>query len=160
MWIIREYAKAIIALVILGVLLWFQGSYEFVTLPASANQMAPAIPANSIYLLDQSARSAEEFHHGDIVFFSFRTKKGSEVFVSRVVGTPGDSIAIRDGKLIRNGAMIDETYLASQPKGINLIEITVPRDYLYVLNDDRSIRNDSRTLGPVPWTAVRGRKKK
>lgn len=160
MWIIREYAKAIIALVVLGALLWFQASYEITTLPASATQMAPTIPGNSIYLLDQSARSAKDFAYGDAAFFSFTTEKGSEVFVSRVIGVPGDKIALRDGKLFRNAQPVDETYLQEPATGIYLEEISIPRGHLFVLNDDRTSRNDSRTLGPVPWTAVYGRKKK
>lgn len=160
MWIVKEYAKAIIALVILGALLWFQASYEFTTLPASAGQMAPAIPANSIYLLDQSISSPSDLRHEDIVFFSFRTLKGSKTFVSRVAGLPGERIAIRDGKLFRNGEAVDEIYLPKLSSGVYLEEITVPRGYLYVLNDNRERINDSRSLGPLPWTAVFGRTRK
>jgi len=160
MWIVKEYAKAIIALVILGALLWFQASYEFVILPASANQMEPAIQSNSIYLCSQPGGSVSDFMHADIVFFSFIAQKGEEIFVSRVVGLPGDRIAIRNGKLFRNDEEAGETYLPKQFEGFDLEEITVPRGYLYVLNDNRERINDSRLIGPVPTTAVAGRKRK
>ncbi len=160
MWIIKEYAKAIIALAVLGLLLWFQASYEFTMLPASAVQMTPTIPANSIYMLDQSFRSPGDFRHEDIVFFSFQTQKGEEIFVSRVVGLPGDRVAMRDGGLVRNGESVEETYLAVPFTGIQLEEIAVPRGYFYVLNDVRGQLNDSRSIGPIPWTAVYGRARK
>jgi signal peptidase I len=157
MWIIKEYAKAIIALAVLGVLLWFQATYEFAMLHKSVIQMEPAVSAGSIYLLREAPPSAGGFSHEDIVFFSFAADKGDEVFVSRVVGLPGERIAIRDGKLVRNGEETDETYLPKLFGGIHISETVVPRGHLFVLNDDREQPGDSRSLGPVPWTAVYGK---
>lgn len=158
MWIIKEYAKAIIALAILGVLLWLQATYEFTLLDKSVTQMEPAVSAGSINLLHEPPGSADKFSREDIVFFSFKTDKGDETFVSRIVGLPGDRISIDNGRLIRNGELAEESFLPAHPAGIYLEEVTVPRDHLFVLNDDREQATDSRSLGPVPWTAVSGKK--
>ena len=107
--------------------------------------------------MDQSARSVRDFAREDIVFFSFRGEKGAEVFVSRVVGIPGDRISLTDGRLLRNGEEVDEYYLPQPCKGIYLEETVVPRGHLFVLNDNREQLSDSRSVGPVPWTTVYGR---
>jgi signal peptidase I len=159
MWVIKQYAKAIVAVVILGILFWLQAEYEFARLPQATTQMAPAVAAGSIHLLDQSFASADEFRHSDVVFFSYRTKDDYEVFVSRVVGLPGDRIILVDGALSRNGSEVTEVYLPQPFSGI-YFEAVVPRGHLFVLNDNRDSLKDSRTFGPVPWTAVYGRMRK
>jgi signal peptidase I len=159
MWIIKQYAKAIVAVVILSILLWLQAQYEFTRLPEATTQMAPTVAAGSIHLLDQSFASVDDFKHADVVFFSFTTKKDYEVYVSRVVGVPGDSISLVDGQLKRNGSEVAEVYLPQPFPGI-YIEVTVPRGHLFVLNDNRDSPKDSRTFGPVPWTAIYGRMRK
>jgi len=159
MWIVKQYAKAVAAVVILGVLLWLQARYEFTRLSESETQMAPTVAAGSIHLLDQSFSSAADFSHSDVVFFSYSTAKDYKIFVSRVVGLPGDHIAVADGQLKRNGSEVAEIYLPQPFPGIWL-DVVVPRGHLLVLNDNREALNDSRTLGPVPWTAVYGRMRK
>jgi signal peptidase I len=87
------------------------------------------------------------------------------LFVSRVVGLAGESIAIRDGRVIRNGQPVSEPSI--QPCGEKELEnepgceyptaITVPPNSYYVLGDDRSMfKNDSRAWGAVPQAAVVG----
>ncbi len=159
MWIIKQYAKAIAAVVIISILMWLQSSYEFTRLPEEATQMAPAVAAGSIHLLDQSFGSVNDFRHSDVVFYSYNTKSDYEIFVSRVVGLPGDRLVMADGQLRRNGSEVAEIYLPQPFPGI-YIEATVPRGHLFVLNDNRESLKDSRSFGPVPWTAVYGRMRK
>jgi signal peptidase I len=159
MWIAKQYAKPVAAVVVLSILLWLQARYEFTRLSESETQMAPAVAAGSIYLLDQSFSSPGDFRHSDVVFFSYNTGKDYKMFVSRVAGLPGEHITVEDGCLKRNGSEVAEIYLPQPFPGIWL-DVVVPRGYLFVLNDNRESLNDSRTLGPVPWTAVYGRMRK
>src|SRR3990167_1559232 len=48
---------------------------------------------------------------GDIIVFKYPLDKKKD-FVKRLVGTPGDRIEIRDGKLIINGQIIDDAHFA------------------------------------------------
>lgn len=80
----------------------------------------------------------------------------AERYVKRVVGVPGDRIAIRRGQVIRNGSPTHEPYLSascrrSRATGLcNLPRsIVVPAGQYYVLGDDRKHSNDSRLWGPV-----------
>lgn len=82
---------------------------------------------------------------------------GPEYFVKRVIGIPGDTIRIENGrvyiKLPENDEFveIEETYLSDENKyntyfkkfpGIN--EFEVPEGHYFVLGDNRSHSNDSR----------------
>jgi signal peptidase I len=155
----REYLKAAGALAIFAAVLWLAASFELVLLPSSATRMAPAVRPGTRYLLRQSSGRAEEFAHADVVFFSFIDPCGPDarkVFASRVVGLPGERVALFEGKLVRNGKEVPEPYLVSPGCG-RLEEIVIPRGHLYVLNDERAPGGDSRSLGPIPATAVLGR---
>jgi signal peptidase I len=85
---------------------------------------------------------------------------GGRAFVSRVVGEPGDRIAVVGGELVRNGARQTEDYAQGRIAGEELAEVTVPAWHVWVLNDRRGARGsptaDSRALGPIPAGQIRG----
>jgi signal peptidase I len=77
--------------------------------------------------------------------------KGDTTFVKRVVGVPGDRIAVRDGHVIRNGKAVRESFASScRDVQCNLSEITVPRGMYFMMGDNRGDSDDSRYWGPVP----------
>jgi signal peptidase I len=79
-------------------------------------------------------------------------------FIKRVVGLPGDRIALRRGQVIRNGVPADEPYAQRCNEEIcNLAEFTVPADSLLMLGDNRDDSNDSRYWGAIPRRNVVGR---
>jgi signal peptidase I len=84
---------------------------------------------------------------------------GRTQYVKRVVGLPGDRLALEHGRLVRNGRAVDEPY-ARACGGVNCDfpkPITVlPGDY-YVLGDNRGASADSRFWGPVPRKEVLAR---
>jgi len=58
-----------------------------------------------------------EPHDGDIVVFRAppQADPGKKDFIKRVVGLPGDRIAVHDGQLWRNGQSLDEPYIRETP---------------------------------------------
>ena len=82
-----------------------------------------------------------------------------QTFVKRVVGLPGDRLAIRDGRLIRNG--VTERTPQAQPCGGGADcdfphTITVPRGDYFMMGDNRGDSDDSRFWGPVPQRWIIG----
>jgi signal peptidase I len=117
---------------------------------------------------------------GDIVIFRAPPAVSAEAkdFIKRVIGLPGDTLAVRDGKLFRNGEWVEEPYIR-QPmyyqfpeefytaldqekwgdrttvKGIECVR--VPKGMLFVLGDNRNDSNDSHRWGYLPLANLRGR---
>jgi signal peptidase I len=83
-------------------------------------------------------------------------------FIKRVVGAPGDRIAVRDGHVIRNGKRADEPFISNTcagdaGAGCNFPRpITVPPDHYFMMGDNRGESDDSRFWGPVPKSWVIG----
>lgn len=86
-------------------------------------------------------------------------REAKTIFIRRVVGLPGDRIAIVNGYVIRNGTRESVPHLppcqgvpeCSLPKAI-----VVPPGHYYLVGDDRGDSNDSRFWGPVPRAWIIG----
>jgi signal peptidase I len=80
--------------------------------------------------------------------------------MERVVGLPGESIAIRKGRVIRNGRSVPEppTIACGAIAGCEFPKaIIVPAGHYYVMGDDRELyQDDSRAYGAVAQAAILG----
>ena len=85
---------------------------------------------------------------------------GGPFLIKRVAATAGATIGIERGRLVVDGAVVDEPYLAATrvpPTGLSTR--TVPEASVFVLGDNRAplASRDSRAFGPVPLDQVAGR---
>ncbi len=100
---------------------------------------------------------------GDVVVFTAPPDPTKD-FIKRVIGTPGDTVMVKNGEVYVNGKKLDESaYLKSDVKtyaGAFLGEgqtITVPQDQYFVMGDNRPESSDSREWGFVPQKNLIGK---
>ncbi|MBW3652843.1 MAG: signal peptidase I [Actinobacteria bacterium] len=84
---------------------------------------------------------------------------GRQAFIKRVVGMPGDRIAVRDGHVIRNGVRLREPFAAPCGRGpaCDLEAVAIPAGHYFLMGDNRGNSDDSRYWGPVPRSQIIGR---
>ncbi len=84
---------------------------------------------------------------------------GSQPYIKRVVGMPGDRIAVQDGRVIRNGKRVPEPFAAPCGGGpaCDLDAIVIPAGHYFLMGDNRGNSDDSRYWGPVLRSQIIGR---
>ena len=111
---------------------------------------------------------------GDIVVFN--SKAADTRLVKRVIGLPGDNIAMVNNQLVINGQVVsyqtnDDQSISEQLQGKphavqfiqrekvldNFSSVTVPADHYLVLGDNRNNSADSRVIGFVPFSEIQGK---
>jgi signal peptidase I len=78
-----------------------------------------------------------------------------QAFIKRIIATEGDTVAIKNGQLYRNGQPLAENYIFEKPQ-YTLLPVTVPPHYLFVLGDNRNNSNDSHIWGFLPQEQIIG----
>ena len=88
--------------------------------------------------------------------------RGGTIFVKRVVGLPGDTVALWDGDLYVNGERQEEPYITDAYRrtvrgtGLTFGPYTVPDGHYFVMGDHRNNSNDSRAQGAIPRDMILG----
>ncbi len=95
---------------------------------------------------------------GDIVVFWFPSDPDKS-YVKRIIGLPGETVEVRNGRVFINGRQLIEPYL----DGINNQNLrdttskTVDQHYYFVMGDNRDNSSDSRVWGLVPEKYIYGK---
>ncbi|MFT6078274.1 MAG: signal peptidase I [Planctomycetota bacterium] len=118
------------------------------------NSMEPALHDGDRLVVDRVTYNLANVGRGDVVVLRYPRNPDVD-FVKRVVGVPGDHIAMRAGVLFVNGAVSDD--YGCIPDRENLNELTVPAREFFVLGDNRPISCDSREFGLVAEHLLKGR---
>ena len=99
---------------------------------------------------------------GEVIVFRY-PRDTSEFFIKRIVGLPGEKIAIQRGHvMITNGAypesfILEEPYLDPALKTYPDIQRTLGSEEYFVLGDNRNESSDSRIWGALPKKLIVGR---
>jgi len=98
-------------------------------------------------------------HRGDIIVFRY-PRNPAEAFLKRVVAMGGDRVEIRDAVVYINSHPVQEPYAVHTSSRFAVREqmapVTVPKDSLFVMGDNRDNSSDSREWGFVPVDNVIG----
>ncbi len=110
--------------------------------------MSPALEPGD-FVIATPARSG--LVRGDVVIFAHPDRPSFEL-VKRVVGMPAEDVAVANGQVQINGAVLPEPWAVgpTRPNGSWRLGAQV-----FVLGDQRTASaSDSREIGPVPFGAV------
>lgn len=82
-------------------------------------------------------------------------EKDNEKIIKRVIGMPGDTVAIKDGEIYINDEKIDDEYAYGMTSDYE--RITLKSDEYFILGDNRLISKDSRYFGPIKEKEIKGK---
>ncbi|HYA97869.1 MAG TPA: signal peptidase I [Methylomirabilota bacterium] len=119
--------------------------------------MAPLLSDQERIFINKFVYRFEPIDRGDVVVFWYPLDR-SKSFIKRVIGLPGETVEIRQGRVRVNGHVLDEPYVPAQFADYSDYgPIRVAKDSYFVMGDHRISSNDSRVFGPVASRYIYGR---
>ena len=139
-----------------------------------SSSMANTLLPRQRVVVDRLIYRFRPVHRGDIIVFRCAPLAG-EVLIKRVVGLPGDLLALRSGRLYVNGVQASDSFVdkvdgVAEPTQPAYTSSTgdpsapwslaqpyrVPAGRYFVMGDNRTDSDDSRYWGTVPQSAIIG----
>ena len=151
---LKRIVLDILETLILAVVLYFGINAVSVRVRVDGFRMNPTLQDGEYILVNRLAYKIGNPVRGDIVVFSFPMDPRQDL-IKRVIGLPGESISVQDGKVMINGIPLEEPYIAAPPIYNGTWE--VPEGQLFVLGDNRNESKDSHEWGLLPMENVVGR---
>lgn len=151
---LKRIVLDILETLILAVVLYFGINAVSVRVRVDGFSMNPTLQDGEYILVNRLAYKIGNPVRGDIVVFSFPMDPRQDL-IKRVIGLPGESISVQDGKVMINGIPLEEPYIAAPPIYNGTWE--VPAGQLFVLGDNRNESKDSHEWGLLPVENVVGR---
>lgn len=118
--------------------------------------MEPTLHTHQRLVIEKISYHLHPPRRGDVVVLKLPEPATRDMLIKRVVGLPGETIEIRDGKVWIDGQTLTEQYVM-QDAGANMPPRVVPPEHVFVLGDNRGASNDSRYFGPMPNAQIVGR---
>ncbi len=121
--------------------------FVFDIIPIRGSSMYPNFHDKDIVVLNKISYVNGLPKRGDDVVLRFPGDPDHERYIKRLIGLPGEKVAIRDGKVFINGLELHESYLDKRITTYPASEITLKADQYYLLGDNRDNSSDSRIWG-------------
>jgi signal peptidase I len=126
-----------------------------------SESMIPTLEIGDRLIVEKLSYYANLPHRGDIVVFAPPPQlqeqgyQEDQAFIKRVIGLPGDTVSVQNGRVFVNQKLLTEAYIA-EPPNYPMSPIVVPSAQLFVMGDNRNNSNDSHIWGFLPKANIVG----
>jgi signal peptidase I len=168
-WIIELVGVVAVALVVALLL----RTYVIATYSIPSGSMEPTLQVGDRIVVNKLSYHLHGIDRSDIIVFSTPPNEdcaGPPVadLVKRVIGLPGETIALSGGNVVLDGRLLREpwlpaseqgrTYPGPSPEPYSLHHpYRIPEGDVYVMGDNRTLSCDSRYWGPIKESTIVGK---
>ena len=145
-----EYIKELLPYIIIILVVVLIRTFIITPVRVNGKSMDPTLENNEIVLLKKYDKSFERF---DIVVFDY----GDSHLIKRIVGLPGETLYYYNNELYINDEKIAEDFLPKDTETYDFVwDKEIPEGYYFVMGDNRTNSTDSRMIGLVSKSEIRG----
>lgn len=157
---IKEWTHSIIVALILTLVI---RTFVVQAFKIPSGSMRPTLLEGDKLFVNKYVYRFEKPQRGDIIVFKYPEDPKKD-FIKRLVAMEGETVEIKDGKIVVDGKALDDSesfgkfyYYNHDPFGGPYDKIKVPQNSYYVLGDNSANSTDSRFWGFVPGKNVIGK---
>lgn len=147
---LREIGETVIPAVVIAL---FINLFLAQATQVLGQSMEPTLHSSQRVVIEKISYRFHGPRRGDVVVID--SPKQSEMLIKRVVGLPGETIEVSNGRVLVDGEPLEEAWTVRSGGG-SYGPHTVPPLHVFVLGDNRGASNDSRSFGPVPIEHIVG----
>lgn len=138
--------------------------YAFLIRPfqVTGQSMHPTFTNGEYVFTNLLSQRFGPLNRGDVIVFKAPPSEDKD-YIKRIIGIPGDTVKIEDGKVYLNHKLLSEPYISSDirtdARGFanEGQDIMVSKDNYFVMGDNRPFSSDSRDWGLVTFDKVIGK---
>lgn len=117
--------------------------------------MQPGIKHGDYIMVNKVVYYFQNPQRGDVIVFHSPRASNTDL-IKRVIGLPGDTVEVKNGKVYVNNTPLAEPYILESPNYKYPLE-QVPSDQYFVLGDNRNNSADSHTGWFLPRQNIVGK---
>ena len=124
--------------------------------------MKPRLENGDITVVNRLVYDIRKPKRGDVIAFKPNGNENSHYYIKRIIGLPGETVEIREGKIYVDGMILIENYgNEKMPKDYSMDKRFLLEDEYFVLGDNRNHSIDSReySVGAVKRERIIGKAK-
>ena len=125
------------------------------------DSMEPSLPASSQVLINRFIYMISSPKRDDVIIFLPYGNTNTHYYTKRVVGLPGETIEIKEGRLYVDGYVAEsqDAYDYMEDAGMADTPLVLGENEYFVLGDNRNSSEDSRSgnIGPVSKSNIIGK---
>jgi signal peptidase I len=172
--VVREYFELIVET---AVFVFFVMTFVVQAFQIPTGSMEPTLLVGDFLLVNKLIYAAaptgleaavlprRAIRRGDIIVFKYPNDLAKD-YVKRAIGFPGETLEIKDKRVLINGVPLDEPYkvhsetfvlpAGNDPRD-NFGPVTIPAGSVFAMGDNRDNSQDSRYWGFLPESYIKGR---
>ena len=107
--------------------------------------MEPTIAVGDRFFINRVVYKFSSPKRGDLIVFRTNASDDAALHIRRVIGLPGETVEIKDGKVYIDGSetALDDSFIPEKMQG-SFGPYTVPDNCYFMLGDNRNDSKDSR----------------
>ncbi len=150
-----NFFKEVFPYIIIVIIVVLFRSYIMTPVEVEGMSMYSTLNNGEILLLKKFDKNYKRF---DVIVF----KNNKDKLIKRIIGLPGETVEYKDNKLYINGKYVKEKFLKNdqQTYDFNIKELgykKIPKNYYFVLGDNRTNSTDSRIIGLINSKQITGK---